>query len=190
VGRSGFGTSTGKARSALKGHENAVRCVAFSPDGKALASGGGDWSRPGKPGEVKLWDLDEGKERVSLPGHADYVYAVAFTPDGKALATGSRDGTLKVWDAATGKERFTHTGKEAVTSLAFTPDGRTLLTGQGLANTAGTVKVWDVAAGTERATLKECMYGVLAVATAADGKAWAAGSLDWTVTLWDVTSGK
>jgi WD40 repeat protein len=81
---------------------------------------------------------------------------VVFTPDGRALPIGSRDGTLKVWDTAT--------GKEAVASLAFTPDGRTLVTGQGPVNTAGTVEVWDVATGRERATLKESMYRVLAVA--------------------------
>jgi WD40 repeat protein len=73
----------------LKGHDDSVISVAFSPDGKALASGSGDHT-------VKLWDTQTRQELATLKGHADYVYPVAFSPDGKTLASGSMDNTVKL----------------------------------------------------------------------------------------------
>ena len=67
----------------LKGHSGTVYSVAFSPDGKRLATGSGDRT-------VKLWDAATGQELLTLKGHSDNVYSVAFSPDGKRLATGSR----------------------------------------------------------------------------------------------------
>src|SRR5690348_9997317 len=73
-------------RATLRGHAGSVIAVAFSPDGKQLASGGGELAAPG---EIKLWDVPTGKERAALKGHPSQVECLAFSPDGGTLASGS-----------------------------------------------------------------------------------------------------
>ena len=76
----------------LAGHRDCVRTVAWSPDGRRLATGSGD-------ARAKVWDVETGKELLTLRGHSDSVYSVAWSPDGKQLANGGWDNTVKVWDA-------------------------------------------------------------------------------------------
>src|SRR5262249_36782726 len=85
-------------------YADSVRCVAFSPDGKLLACS------PGK--SVKLYDAVTGQELRTLEGHAAVVRTVAFSPDGKRLASASRDGTVRVWEPATGRHIFTMNADE------------------------------------------------------------------------------
>ncbi|SLM38544.1 prolyl oligopeptidase [Lasallia pustulata] len=79
----------------LEGHLDRVNTVAFSPDGKQLASGSDDMT-------VWIWDAATGATLQTLEGHSDWIKAVAFSPDGKQLASGSGDKTVRIWDAATG----------------------------------------------------------------------------------------
>ena len=140
--------------------------MAFSPDGKRLASASQDET-------VKVWDAATGQETLTLKGHTSGVMSVAFSPDGKRLASASMDGTVKVWDAATGQETLTlkgHTGP--VTSVAFSPDGKRLAS----ASADKTVKVWDAATGQETLTLKGHTGGVTSVAFSPDGQRLASAS--------------
>ena len=75
----------------IAAHSAAVNCVAFSPDGKVIASGGGD-------GLVKFWDVATGQELFTLTGHRQYVTTLAFSADGKQLASAGWDGKVRVWD--------------------------------------------------------------------------------------------
>src|SRR5262249_40076518 len=105
----------------LAGHTNFVLSVAFSPDGKTLASGSGDKT-------IILWDVASRQPLgAPLTGHTDSVRSVAFSPDGKTLASGSGDKTIILWDVASrqplGAPLTGHT--DSVWSVAFSPDGKT-----------------------------------------------------------------
>ncbi|NJO61887.1 MAG: hypothetical protein HC836_27690 [Richelia sp. RM2_1_2] len=80
-----------RERNRLEAHEDLVYSVAFSPDGKTLASGSLD-------NTIKLWDIGSSKLLTTLSAHQDSVYSVAFSPDGKTLASGSGDNTIKLWN--------------------------------------------------------------------------------------------
>jgi parallel beta-helix repeat protein len=163
----------------LSGHTSYVNSVAFSPDGKILASGSYK--------EIKLWDVATGKELRTLRGHTDRAFSVAFSPDGKILASGSEDKTIKLWDVATGTEIRTLQGHTYwVYSVAFSPDGKILASG----SYDETIKLWDVATGRELRTLSGHTSSVESVAFSPDGKILASGSYDETIKLWDVATGK
>jgi WD40 repeat protein len=100
--------------------------LAFSPDGKLLATGEGK-------GKVRLWCPDTGRNLTTLSGHAYLIYSLAFSPDGKWLVSGSMDSTVstKVWEVATGRERarIETRNLRSIHGVAFSPDGRYLATG-------------------------------------------------------------
>jgi WD40 repeat protein len=183
--------ATGKELATLKGHTSLVRSVAFSPDGKTLASGSGDFESPfaghDPPGQIKLWDVATGRNIANLTGHAKLVFSVAYSPDGKTLASGSYDQTIKLWDFASGKEKATLKGHDlSISPLAFSPDGKTLASG----SEDYTIKLWDLASGKEKATLKGHDKPVRSLAFSPNGNALAEGSYDSAVRLWDVKSGR
>src|SRR5262249_21750962 len=115
--------SCGNERATLRGHSLALASVAYSPDGKYLATGSYDRA-------AKVWDMNTNRELITLKGHQAAVEAVAFSPDGTRLATGSYDGTVKLWDWAVGKEVATFKGHtNMIRSLAYSPDSRTIASG-------------------------------------------------------------
>jgi WD40 repeat protein/tRNA A-37 threonylcarbamoyl transferase component Bud32 len=124
---------------------------------------------------------------ITFRGHTGYVYSVAFSPDGTRIVSGSRDKTLKVWDAQTGEEVLTLTGHtEAVLSVAFSPDCKRIVSGSG----DNTLKGWDAQTGEEIRRLKGHSSSVLSVAFSPDGTRIVSGSADKTLRLWDAQTGR
>ena len=118
----------------LKGHTGWVGGVAFSPDGKTIATASADHT-------AKFWDAATGKELTTLKAHDDIVSAVAYSKDGTHFATAGFDGTAKVWTAA--KRELVHTfkgGRGALLAVAFNPNGKALAT----AGIDGNVRVWEL----------------------------------------------
>ncbi len=178
--------ATGKERT-LAGHAFSITALAFSPDGKTLASATGSWLPDGAPGEIKLWDVAAGTERATLGRLPVMVLALAFSPDGKTLASVSQ--SVKLWDVTTGKETADLPLQHA-DSVAFSPDGKTLAVGQGVHEdiTPGSVVLWDLAAGKERASLEGHVGMVGCLAFTPDGTTLASADSRGTIKLWDVVA--
>ncbi|HKQ06771.1 MAG TPA: hypothetical protein VJ464_16675 [Blastocatellia bacterium] len=164
----------------LRGHTDPVISVAYSPDGKLLASGSKDKT-------IKLWEVSSGKPLGTLQGHEDSVLSVIFSPDGKVLASSSSDKTIKLWEAGSGKLLSTLEGHGAAVSLvAFSPDGKLLASG----SYDKTIKLWEADSGKLLNTLQGHAGFVSSVAFSPDGKLLASASDDATIRLWEVRSGK
>jgi WD40 repeat protein len=164
----------------LSGHGSGVSTIAFSPDGKTLATGNN--AAQGVSAEYRLWDV-AGKSLLGAVTCKSGLSAMAFTPDGKTLIAGSL-GEAKFLDPDTGQERGTVAGQpdELVSALAVSPDGARLAMG----HADGMVLVCTVSPAKTVAKLKGHERPVRALAFSPDGKTLATGSEDRTARLWDV----
>jgi WD40 repeat protein len=177
-----------KEISSFQAHRFHIQCLAFSPDGKTLASGGRD-------GKVKLWDVATGKNIADFQAHSrdargakGMVAGVAFSPDGKTLATCGNDRTVKLWDVTTGANTVTfhRVTVPSAPPLAFSPDGKMLICDD---------QLFDLARKTDRPIIERSMSFCFWAAFDADGKLLIASSNGgWPdlpcFWLWDEKTGK
>ena len=167
------------------GYQSRVFSVAFSPDGKTVASGAQDRT-------IRLWDVETGQNIATFTGHKDVVFSVAFSPDGKMLASGAQDDTVKLWDVETGRNFHTFKHNYRVFSVAFSPDGKVVAGGAWRG-----VKLWNIETGEDLSILEEgrrIRSG--SIAFSPDGTTLASAGVDrfggtpGAVTIWNIETGK
>jgi WD40 repeat protein/serine/threonine protein kinase len=173
-----WNATTGASIQTIKAHDEPIKGVAVSIDGRHLASASDDST-------VKLWNATTGAYVRTLKGHTDGVISVAFSPDSGRIASGGADRKVKIWDSASGEPLHTLEGHtELVTCVAFGGDGKRLISG----SEDATLRLWDAINGQETLLLKSVRGPVSCLAFGVDGNTEriAAGS-DRTVNVMEAT---
>lgn len=159
-------------------HWQEATCIAFSPDGKLLASGGADK-------EIRIWDAETLEESAILRGHIARISSLSFASDSQTLASSSDDATVRVWQI--GKTKPESEIKGQASAVAFAPNARKLA----CASADKFIHIWDISGPTPAETkLTGHAAAVNALAFSSDGNWLASGGADNLVRMWDVKTGK
>ena len=189
---------TGENKHKLKGHEEFIVSLSFSPDSQILASGGKDTS-------IRLWDVDTGKQKKTLRGHADTVHNLSFSPNGSTLISVSEDNSIYFWDVSTGVRKNVLAEKGLITEqldasetlekVFFSSDDSTLVT----VKFNNTIRLWDTTTGTLKQTINSQEKGIEeddilkkieSILFSWDNRTIVALTSDGKIQLWDAATGK
>lgn len=158
----------------LKGHTDKIKALAFTPNGKMLASGGEDRT-------IRIWDVSTGTQMLNLP--LGKTRALAFSANGKILATTNSPFVIHLWDIENSKQMLSLQGNNGtVEVLAFSPDSKILASG----GRDGKIRFWDVTTKKQLSIVKGHTTDIKELIFSVDGKTLASGSSDGLVFLWDV----
>jgi WD40 repeat protein len=167
----------------LVGHEEGVWSLAFSPDGRTLASGGG----LDQDCAVRIWDVSSGNEVHRISAHAYVVSGLGFSKDGTLLASSGGEGAIRIWDTATWAERSPQTNPHSwVLTSKYSPDGRLIALGSKL----GTVDCFDARTRLLVRQFGNEPGGVVRVAFSPNGNLLASAGLQGAIRLWNVATGQ
>lgn len=171
--------SQGESQMTLRGHEEFVLCLRFTPDAKHLVTGSADQS-------IRLWDVGTGREITRMNGHADAITSVDVHPEGGIIVSGGTDGAVRFWNAATGEQLASYiSGSDIITGVAFHPSG-----GQVVAVTDEGILVFlDPATGEKIRSIETNSLGVSQIAFNPDGSLIATVIEDGPIKVWSTESG-